>query len=387
MDKIQVFKPAYSEEEVEAVAEVIRSGWWGLGPKTTELEQQFASFVNAPHAVALNSATAALHLALMLLDVKDAEVISTSMTFVSTNHAILYNGGIPVFADIDPKTLCIDPDDVARKVTPRTKAIMAVHYGGHPADMDRLHEIARAHNLIIIEDAAHAAGAKYKGQPVGSISPLTCFSFHPVKNLATGDGGMITLSDDAWNKRLRKLRWVGISKDTWSRSDSDDMSQYSWYYNVEELGYKYHLNDIMAAIALVQLRRLPDTNARRRAICEQYDQGLAELDWLQRPVECAYAESARHNYVVRLTDRDGLMAYLRSKGIATGMHYIPNHLYDMYRPYATQPLPVTEREWKRMVTLPLYPDLTDDQLQFIIDSTRGFPVKRDSGEAIGAVGA
>src|SRR5579859_4584494 len=143
MDKIQVFKPAFGEEEVEAVAEVIRSGWWGLGPKTTELEQQFAAFVNAPHAVAVNSATAALHLALMLLDVKDAEVISTSMTFVSTNHAILYNGGIPVFADIDPETLCIDPEDVARKITPRTKAIMAVHYGGHAADLDRIHEIAR----------------------------------------------------------------------------------------------------------------------------------------------------------------------------------------------------------------------------------------------------
>ncbi|MHB8627754.1 MAG: DegT/DnrJ/EryC1/StrS family aminotransferase [Aggregatilineales bacterium] len=387
MDKIQVFKPAYSEEEVEAVAEVIRSGWWGQGPKTAELEQRFAEFVDAPHAVSVNSATAALHLALMLLDVKDAEVISTSLTFVSTNHAILYNGGIPVFADIDPETLCIDPEDIARKITPRTKAIMAVHYGGHAADMDRIHDIARAHNLTVIEDAAHAAGASYKGQMIGSTSPLTCFSFHPVKNLATGDGGMITLRDSEWDRRLRKLRWVGISKDTWSRSDTGDVSQYSWYYNVEELGFKYHMNDIMAAIALVQLRRLPETNARRQAIAGMYDAALADLAWLKLPVVRDYAGTARHNYVVRLDDRDGFMAYLRDKGIATGMHYIPNHLYDMYRPYVTAPLPVTEREWKRLVTLPLYPDLTDDQVQHIIDAIRAYPVKRASGETLGAAKA
>jgi len=387
MDKIQVFKPTYGEEEVEAVAAVIRSGWWGLGPKTAELEQRFAAYVGAPHAVALNSATAALHLALMLLGINDAEVISTSMTFVSTNHAILLNGGIPVFADIDPETLCIDPDDIARKVTPRTKAIMVVHYGGHPADLDRILEIAHAHNLVVIEDAAHAAGAKYKGQPIGSISPMTTFSFHPVKNLATGDGGMITLRNEEWEKRLRKLRWVGISRDTWSRSDSGDVSQYSWYYNVEELGYKYHPNDIMSAIALVQLDRLAVTNGRRRAICAMYDQGLADLDWLQLPVERDYVESARHNYVVRCENRDDLMNYLRSKGIATGMHYIPNHLYDMYKPYATQSLPVTEREWKRMATLPLYPDLTDDQVQYIIESIREFPSKHAVSASVGAVNA
>ena len=387
MDKIQVFKPAYSEEEVEAVAEVIRSGWWGQGPKTAELEQRFAEYVHAPHAVSVNSATAALHLALMLLDVKDAEVISTSMTFVSTNHAILYNGGIPVFADIDPETLCIDPDDIARKITPRTKAIMAVHYGGHAADMDRIYEIAHAHHLTVIEDAAHAAGASYKGQMIGSLAPLTCFSFHPVKNLATGDGGMITLRDPDWDKRLRKLRWVGISKDTWSRSDTGDVSQYSWYYNVEELGFKYHMNDIMAAIALVQLRRLPETNARRQAIAGMYDGAFADLAWLKLPVVRDYAGTSRHNYVVRIDDRDAFMAYLRDKGIATGMHYIPNHLYDMYRPYVRAPLPVTEREWKRLVTLPLYPDLTDDQVQYIVDAIRDYPIKRSSAQPAGTVKA
>ncbi len=375
MDKIQVFKPAHSEEEVEAVAEVIRSGWWGQGPKTAELETKFAEFVGSPLAVSVNSATAGLHLALMMLDVKDAEVISPSMTFVSTNHAILYNGGIPVFADIEPDTMCIDPDDIVRKITPRTKAIMAVHYGGHPADMDRIHDIAKAHNLTVIEDAAHAAGTKYKGRPVGSMSPLTVFSFHPVKNLATGDGGMITLQNPEWDKRMRKLRWVGMSRDTWGRNDAADASQYSWYYNIEELGYKFHTNDIMAAIAIVQLRRLPETNGRRRAISALYDAGLHDLEWLQLPVERDYAKSARHNYVVQLEGRDAFMAYLREKGIATGLHYIPNHYYEMYKPYATS-LPVTEQAYTRIVTLPLYPDLTDDQVQYIIAAIRDYPASR-----------
>ncbi len=382
-NKIQVFKPTYGEEEVEAVTEVIRSGWWGQGPKTAELETRFAEYVGAPFAVSVNSATAALHLSLMLLDIKDAEVISTSMTFVSTNHAILYNGGIPVFADIDPQTLCIDPDDIERKITPRTRAIMAVHFGGQPCDLDRIHAIAEKHSLTVVEDAAHAAGSMYRGRMVGSLSPLTCFSFHPVKNLATGDGGMITLRDPAWDKRLRKLRWVGISRDTWSRSDAGDVSQYSWYYNVEELGFKYHMNDIMAAIALVQLKRLPVTNARRQAICQMYDEGLKDLDWLKLPTMRSEGNSSRHNYVVRMESRDEMMDYLRSKGIATGMHYIPNHLYDIYRPYVRAPLPVTEREWVKLITLPVYPDLSDSEVAYIIDTIRAYPERHPVGEKAG----
>jgi len=243
---------------------------------------------------------------------------------------------------------------------------MAVHYGGHPADMDRIHEIAEAHNLVVVEDAAHAAGATYKGKPVGSLSPLTCFSFHPVKNLATGDGGMVTLQNEEWAQRIRRARWVGINKDTWVRSAGKDASQYAWQYDVEEIGYKYHTNDIMSAIALVQLDRLPQTNARRREICAMYDEGLGDLTWVQLPVEREEAESSRHNYVIRIEDRDGLADWLRDRKIATGMHYIPNHFYAMYKQYAT-PLPVTEREWQRLLTLPLYPALTDDEVAYIID--------------------
>ena len=368
---IPVFRPYHDEAEIQAVAEVIRSGWWGQGPKTDEFERRFAEFVGAPLAVALNSATAALHLALKVADVEGGEVISTALTFVSTNHAILYNNATPVFADVQPDTLNIDPQDIARKVTPRTRAILVVHYGGHPADLDAIHEIADAHGLVVVEDAAHAAGASYHGQPIGNISPLTCFSFHPVKNLATGDGGMITLRDEAWAARLRRLRWVGINKDTWVRSAGKEASRYSWQYDVEELGYKYHTNDINAAIGLVQLERLPQTNARRREIAAMYDEGLGDLDWLQLPTVRPDVVSARHNYVVRLAERDKLADWLREHGIATGMHYIPNHLYAMYRRYAT-PLPVTEREWQRLLTLPLFPGLTDDEVAYIIETIRRY---------------
>lgn len=368
---IPVFRPYHDEAEIEAVAEVIRSGWWGQGPKTAEFERRFAEFVQAPLAVAVNSATAALHLALKVAGVEGGEVITPALTFVSTNHAILYNNATPVFADIEPDTLNIDPEDIARKITSRTRAIMVVHYGGHPADLDRIHALAAAHNLIVVEDAAHAAGASYKGRPIGSLSPLTCFSFHAVKNLATGDGGMITLADEQWAERLRRLRWVGINKDTWVRSEGRAPSQYSWQYDVEELGFKCHSNDIMSAIALVQLQRLPQTNARRRAICALYDEGLGDLPWLQLPVQREGVVSARHNYVVRLDDRDGLADWLRQHHIATSVHYIPNHFYAMYRPYAT-PLPVTEREWQRLLTLPLYPALTDDEVAYIIQTIRRY---------------
>ncbi len=370
---IPVFRPFHGEEEIEAVAEVLRSGWWGQGPKTAEFERQFGEFVHAPHAVSVNSATAALHLALLVAGVEGGEVITSSLTFVSTNHAILYNDATPVFADVEPDTLNLDPDDIERKITPKTRAILPVHYGGHPANLERIHALAAAHNLVVIEDAAHAAGSRYKNQPIGNLSPLTCFSFHPVKNLATGDGGMITLADDEWDARLRRLRWVGINKDTWVRSRDKDASQYSWEYDVEEVGFKCHSNDINSAIGLVQLARLPQTNARRREICAMYTEALRDLEWLQLPVERDDVFSARHNYVVRCDRRDDLAAWLRQHGIATGMHYIPNHLHAVYRPYAI-PLPVVEREWVRLLTLPLFPALTDEDVEFIIDVIRRFEI-------------
>lgn len=372
-EPIQLFKPYHGEEEIDAVADVLRSGWWGQGPKTAEFEQKFGDFVESPLAVSVNSATAALHLAMRVADVEGGEVITTPMTFVSTNHAILYNNATPVFADVERDTLNIDPDDIARKITDDTRAIAVVDYGGHPADLERILDMADAHNLIVIEDAAHAAGSRYKGRAVGSISPMTCFSFHPVKNLATGDGGMITLQNEEWAERLRRLRWVGINKSTWQRADGDDSSRYSWEYNVEEAGYKYHTNDINSAIALVQLERLPDTNGRRREICTMYDEGLSDVSWLQCPVEKEYAYSSRHNYVIRVDERDKLADWLREHRVGSGMHYIPNHLYEMYKPYVTESLPVIEEEWLRCLTLPLHPGLSDSDVTYIIDVIKRFP--------------
>lgn len=371
---IPVFRPFSDESEVEAVAKVLRSGWWGQGPVTEQFEQEFATFVGARYAVSVNSATAALHLSLLIADVEGGEVISPSMTFVSTNHTILYNRAIPVFADIQPDTLNIDPDDIERKITSRTRAIIAVHYGGHPADMGRIQAIAEKYGLMVIEDAAHAAGAIYCGREIGSISPLTCFSFHPVKNLATGDGGMITTDNPAWNARLRRLRWMGINKDTWNRSRDRAASEYSAEYDVDELGFKCHSNDIMSAIGRVQLRRLPETNLRRRKISEMYTDGLWELDWLQLPMKSRDVVSAHHNYVIRCDCRDRLVTWLHEHRIATGMHYTPNHLHSLYQPYVREPLPVTECEAKRILTLPLYPALTDEQVGYIIDVIRRFPV-------------
>ena len=369
---IPVFKPTVGQEEIDAVTEVLRSGWWGLGPKTKEFEERFAAFLGIPHAVAVNSATAALHLALKVADVEGGEVITTPITFVSTNHAILYNNAIPVFADIEPDTLNIDPEDVSRKVTSKTKAIMVVHYGGHACDMDPILEIARKHSLKVIEDAAHGCGGKYKGKMLGTLGDFGCFSFHAVKNLATGDGGMVTTFDPEAAARIRRLSWLGISKGTWDRVEGKG---YSWEYNVEEAGFKCHMNDITAAIGLAQLSKLGKTNGWRRHLAERYSRLLADVDWIEKPFEKVYAYSSWHNYVIKVVDpedRNPLMDYLKTRNISTGMHYIPNHLYEMYRPYVTEDLPITESVWKKIITLPLFPDLTEDQQDYIVATIKQY---------------
>jgi perosamine synthetase len=365
---IPIFRPFSGQEEIDAVADVLRSGWWGLGPKTLEFERRFAEYVGAPHCVGLNSGTAALLLGLVSLDVEGGEVISPSLTFVSTNHAIVQAGARPVFADVEPETLTLDPADVESLITPRTRAILAMDYAGHPADLDRLLAIARAHGIALVEDAAHSCGASSRGRRVGSIADVTCFSFHAVKNLAMGEGGGITLADDDRAARLRRLRWLGLSRDTWQRSDK---RIYSWDYQLEELGFKAHLSDIPAAIGLVQLARLDDLNARRRAVAEAYTAAFADLDWLETPTERPDVRSSWHIYAVRLADRDRFIAHLAGRGVASSVHYRPNHLYPIYQPY-TRSLPMTEAIWARLVTLPLFPGLTDDEVAQVIDAVRSF---------------
>ena len=367
---IPIFRPSLGEEEFNAVKEVMQSGWIGLGPKTRQFERDFAAYLGVPHVIGMNSATAALHLALTALGIGPGdEVISPSLTFVSTNHAILYNGATPVFGDVEEETLTLDPTDVERKITPRTKAIMPMHYAGHPCEMDAIMQLAHAHNLYVVEDTAHATGALYKGRPAGTFGHMNCFSFHAVKNLTMGEGGAVATADEEIARHLLRLRWVGITRDTWSRSETG--KSYSWYYDVVELGYKYHLSDIAAAIGIVQLQRLPELNGKRRSIVERYNAAFKELGWLRLPVERPEMRSAYHAYVVRVANRDAFMAHLQQRDVATSVHYIPNHLYDMYRGYRSD-VPVTEREWTKLVTLPLFPDMTDDQVSQVIEAVCSF---------------
>ncbi len=370
---IPVFKPSYGEEELEALKEPFETGWIGLGPKTKEFEKKFAEYIGVKYAVATNSCTAALHLAMKVMRVEGYEVITTPLTFISTNHAIVYNNGIPVFADIYPDTLNISPDEIKNLITNRTRAIVAVHYGGHPCDMDLINEIAKKHNLVVIEDAAHGCGGEYKGRKIGSLGDIACFSFHAVKNLATADGGMITTNDPAIYSSLLKLRWLGISKDTWAREDKN--RKYSWYYNIEEVGYKYHMNDINAALGLVQLKKLDRMNGRRREISEKYNKEFADLDWIETPIVKSYAKSACHNYVIKVEERDRLNIYLQEKGISTGVHYIPNNHYQMYKNCRGE-TPVCEEVWTKLLTLPLFPDLTDPEVDMIVEKVKRFSSAR-----------
>ncbi|HEY3316807.1 MAG TPA: DegT/DnrJ/EryC1/StrS family aminotransferase [Coriobacteriia bacterium] len=365
---IQVFKPDMGDEEIAAVAEVLRSGWLGLGPKTAEFEKAFAAYVGSAHAVGVNSCTAALDLALRLLHVSQHdEVIVPTMTFVSTAHVVAYNLATPIFVDVDEDTLNLSLDDVAELITPRTKAIIAVHYGGRPVEMEALRRIAG--DVPIIEDAAHACGSTYKGTPCGSLGTIGCFSFQAVKNLAMGDGGALTVDDKEMADRAKRLRWLGIDKGTWDRTEGD--KSYWWEYAVDEIGLKCHMNDILAAIGLVQLRRLDEMNARRTQIALRYSEGLADLEQVKTPPpDTDDSRSSWHIYCLRCEDRDELSLHLQAQGIATGVHYKPIHLY---RCYGNRPcIPTAEGLFKRILTLPMYPGLTDDEVDSVIDSIRAF---------------
>jgi perosamine synthetase len=365
-----VFKPAFGDEELEQVRESLQSGWVGLGPKVAEFERRFAEFIGVPFGIALDSGTSALMLAMKLADVNGCEVITTPMTFVSTNHAILYEHGIPVFCDIEPDTLNIDASKIEALVTPKTKAIMAVHYGGHACDMDRITDIAKRRRLLVIEDCAHGTGGFHRSRRLGSIGDYACFSFHAVKNLATGEGGLITARTQEDAERLRRLRWMGISKSTWDRSDPSSQ-RYSWYYDVRELGFKCHMNDIAAGIGLAQLAKLEGNNGKRFSIVRRYNEAFAGLAWLKTPVVRNYASSACHNYVVRTPHRDALHVYLSERGISTSVHYIPNTHYEMYKEYRGA-VPVCDAVWSELLTLPLFPDLSATDVQRIIESVQAF---------------
>ena len=367
---IPIFRPWFDEEEVDAVREVLMSGWVGPGQKVEELETQFANYVGAEHAISLNSCSAALLLGLMVLDVEGGEVITTPLTFVATNHAILQNGATPVFCDIDPETLNIDPEAIAANITPQTRAIMVVHFAGHPCDMDAILAVANRHGIPVVEDAAHASGARYKDRMIGGVGTVTCFSFDARKNLSTCDGGMLTTNDADLAERARRLRWMGISRGTWDRFRKNGVER-RWEYEVSELGYKCYMNDLNAAIGLVQLGKLESANAQRREIFMQYGHAFDQLDWFQAPVEKANVRSAMHAYVARVPDRDGLIDYLGKRDIDAGVHYKPCHLFEVYKPYH-KALPVTDTVWPSLVTLPLFPSMTESEMGQVVEAVRSF---------------
>jgi perosamine synthetase len=370
---IPFHRASFDEAEVQAVSEVVRSGWLTMGPKTSEFERQFKAYVGAQHAVAVASCTAALHLSLAAIGLSAGqEVLVPTTTFTSTAEVVTYFGARPVLVDIDPATMNIDPADAARRITPGTRAIVPVHFAGQPCDLEAITHLAEQHDLRVIEDAAHALPACYRGKRIGAISPLTAFSFYATKTLATGEGGMITTADDGLAERIRRLRLHGISRDAWKRYSSEG----SWYYEVEEAGYKYNFTDLQAALGLVQLSKCDALWAARSQIAERYTRAFNELPTLEAPSVSKDRTSAWHLYVLRLRPglritRNHFIELLRERGIGTSVHFIPLHLHPFYRAaYGYRPgdFPHAEREYERCLSLPIYPGMTECDVGRVIEA-------------------
>jgi dTDP-4-amino-4,6-dideoxygalactose transaminase len=360
-------RPALGEEEVRAVVDCLRSGWITTGPRTREFEEKFAAYAGARHALAVTSGTAGEHLALLALGIGPGdEVVTSPMTWTSTVNIVELVGARPVFADIEPDTHNLDPAKLRGALTERTRAIIPVHFAGLPCDMDAIGAIASERGIPVIEDAAHAAGAAYRERPVGSLSRLTVFSFHAIKNLTTGEGGMITTDDDALADRIRLLRFHGITRDSWQRQGAGAGAA----YDVLVPGFKYNLTDIQSAIGVVQLARLDALNERRESLARRYLDALAGVEEIRLPAAGA-GYPVRHAWhlftilvdVDRLTvDRFGFMEAMKRENIGTGLHFLAVHLQSHYRTrygYAPGDFPEAERVSERIVSLPLFPGMIE----------------------------
>jgi dTDP-4-amino-4,6-dideoxygalactose transaminase len=367
-------KPLLGEEEIQGVLECLRSGWLTTGMKVREFETAFAKYVGAKHAIAVNSCTSALHLALEAAGVKPGdEVITSPMTFTATAAVVEHLQARPVFADIDPATWNIDPASIEAKITPRTKAILPVHFAGQACDMDAIAAVARRHNLVVIEDAAHAIPTRYQGRLVGTLSPITCFSFYATKNITTGEGGMVTTDDDRYAERIRLMTLHGMNKDAWKRY----MQGGAWAYDVVAPGYKYNLTDVAAAIGLPQLKRCDEFHARRLEIARKYDEGFANLRGVQTPVVRDPKSHGWHLYVIQIQPdqltigRDAFIEALGERNIGVSVHFIPLHLQPYYRDtYELKPgdYPRATAAFQRILSLPLYAKMTDADVQDVIDA-------------------
>lgn len=343
-----------------------------MGPKTFEFERQFAEYIGASHAIAVSSGTAALHLALDAIAIKHGdEVLVPTTTFTATAEVVTYLGAKPVLVDVDPHALNADPIDIERKITPHTKAIIPVHFGGNPCNMAEINDVAAQHDLHVIEDAAHALPATYRGKRVGSISELTAFSFYATKTLTTGEGGMVTTANHEYAQRLQLMRLHGIAGDAWKRYRSEG----SWCYEVLEPGFKYNLTDLQAALGIVQLAKCDAMNLARQSIAERYSRAFRSVESLQIPSVSADRESSWHLFVLRLhldqlrIDRNQFIRELAERGVSASVHFIPLHLQTLYQRdygYKSGDFPVAEREYYRSLSLPIYPTMCEEEVEHVI---------------------
>lgn len=367
-------RQSIDESDIQAVVEVLRSDWLTTGPKVAEFEEAFAAWVGSKYAISFSSGTAALHGAAYTAGLKPGdEAITTPLTFAATANCILYQGATPVFADVSPDTLNLDPADCARQVTPRTKAILPVDYGGHPADLNAIAELAEVNGLVVIEDGCHALGAEYKGRRVGSISHMTAFSFHPVKHLATGEGGMVTTNNPQYAETLRRFRNHGISSDARERQGKRE-----WFYEMVLLGFNYRLTDIACALGIQQLQKLESNLASRRKIAKRYNAAFADAPEIIAPKVCDGVNPAWHLYPIRLrleqlrAGRDQVFRALRAENIGVNVHYIPVHRHPYYRDrfgYTEGAYPVAEHAYERLISLPMFHGMSDQDVKDVILAT------------------
>jgi len=359
------------KSDIASVARVLKGDWITQGPAVEQFEQAIARYCKVKYAVAFSSGTAALHGAYAAAGIGPGdEVITTPMTFAATANAIVYCGGKPVFADIQEDTLNINPEEIKKKITKRTKALAPVDFAGHPAELDSIKKIAREHNLFVIEDAAHALGSEYNGKKVGSFSDMTIFSFHPVKAITTGEGGMIVTERKDFYDRLMAFRNHGIIKKP---------GKGPWYYEIQTPGYNFRLTDMQCALGLSQFKKLDKFVQRRREIVRQYNQAFRNVPGLMLPIEKAYAKSAYHLYPIRLrlellkTGRRKIFEALREKGLGVQVHYIPLHLHPFYKKtfgYKKGDFPNAERYYERTISIPLFPGMTHAQARYVIKTIR-----------------
>lgn len=360
-------RQSIDDEDIQAVVKALSADFLTTGPKIAEFEQCVAEYVGAKYAVAISNGTAALHAACYAAGIGEGdEVITTPITFAASANCILYCGGKPVFADIDPFTYNIDPSDIKRKITKKTKAIIVVHYAGQPCDMDEIHEIAQQYNLIVIEDASHALGAKYKGKSIGSLSDLTTFSFHPVKHITTGEGGMITTDNKDLYDKLMLFRTHGITRnmDLLSRDEGP------WYYEQIELGYNYRITDVQCALGISQMKRLDDFILKRREIANRYDEAFVNNPNIVIPFQKEGFENSYHLYVIQVKNRDRRRVFeeLSSFGIGVNVHYIPVYTFPYYKELGYNNIICENAEelYRNIISIPMYPELSIEQQEYVI---------------------